>query len=134
FSLGIPKEKKCPGVWDAFRKSCRAWTEKPPEDGKVSALCQVFADHGVPWQRAFRTGLLAALNLVLFVRLWRLFDPTGVQARGWVARLLLRRPGVDAPGLGRAAHVRCGQHAAVVSVRDGPQRPKGEELACATAG
>jgi hypothetical protein len=48
-------------------------------------LCQVFADHGVPWQRAFRTGLLAGLNLVLFVLLWLLFDPSVVQARGWIA-------------------------------------------------
>jgi hypothetical protein len=90
FSLSYP-EGTYPGsglrgVWLALCKSCGAWTEKPPEDGKVSTLCQMFADHGVPWRRAFRTGLLAALNVGLFVLLWLLFDPTVVQARGWVAQ------------------------------------------------
>jgi hypothetical protein len=84
FSLGYPREPY-PGVWAGLLKSCRAWTQEPPKDGKVSTLYQVFADYGVPWQRAFRTGLLALFNLGLFQLLLWLFDPTVDQARGWIA-------------------------------------------------
>jgi len=86
FALGYAKNR-FPGVWAGLRESWRAWTEKQPEDGNVSALCQVFADHGVPWRRAFRTGLLGVINLGLIALLWFLFDPTVVQARGAVAQV-----------------------------------------------
>jgi hypothetical protein len=86
FALASPRENY-PGLWAGLRESCRAWTREPPKDGKVSTLCQVFAGHDVPWQRAFRTVLLASLNLGLFVLIWLLFDPTVVQARGWVAKV-----------------------------------------------
>jgi hypothetical protein len=56
-----------------------------PKDGKVKELCQVIAEYGVPWQRLLRMGLLAALNLGLFVLLWKLFDPLVIQPRGNVA-------------------------------------------------
>jgi hypothetical protein len=86
YSLDYPKDSNPPGVWAGLRQSCQAWTEQPPRGGNVSDLNNFFAEHGAPWQRAMRTGLLAVLNLVLFVLLWQLFDPTVVQARGGVAR------------------------------------------------
>jgi hypothetical protein len=74
------------GAWAALRESCQAWTQEPEQGPEVRKLCEQFAKYGVPWRRAYRSGLLAALNLALFVLLWRLFDPTIPQARGWIAQ------------------------------------------------
>jgi MFS family permease len=85
FSIAFPTAKY-PGFWAGLREICRTWTEPPPKDGRVTTLWQVFADHGVPWQRVFRTAVLAAPILVLYWLLFLLFDPTVVQARGWIAK------------------------------------------------
>jgi hypothetical protein len=73
------------GVIDALCKFWAAWTAEAMAANKIDELYKFFAEHGVRWRRLLRMGLLAALNLVLFVVLWRAFDPTVVQARGKVA-------------------------------------------------
>jgi hypothetical protein len=74
------------GAWAALRESCQAWTREPTKAREVRKLFEEFAEHGVPWRRTYRTGLLAALNLALFVLLWRLFDSGIPQARGLIAQ------------------------------------------------
>jgi hypothetical protein len=90
FSLAPSKREPAAGrlgaAWAAFRLGCRAWTRQPPEPADVSKLYEEFAAQGSLGSRAWRTALMAGLNLVLFVLLWWVFNPTVLQARGDIAR------------------------------------------------
>lgn len=65
--------------------SCRAWIAGAVRGTRVSRLHRKFARRGALWQRAWRTGLLAVVNLALFVAIWLTFAPNIVQARGNIA-------------------------------------------------
>ncbi len=71
--------------WSAFCASCQAWIADAPEGTDVSQLQKEFAERGAPWRRAWRSTLLAVLNLALFLGIWWAFDPTVVQTRGAIA-------------------------------------------------
>ncbi|HEY7312917.1 MAG TPA: hypothetical protein VH643_26370 [Gemmataceae bacterium] len=90
FGLAPPKDEPAVGwpgdTWAAFRLGCRAWAREPQKAAEVSKLYEEFAAQGSFGGRAWRTGLMAVINLVLFVLLWLVFNPTVLQARGDIAR------------------------------------------------
>src|SRR5262249_31488492 len=82
---GIRKEFSFPAAAEP-RGAFAAWTWHPSDKIGVCELYKEFEEHGTPGRRSWRTGLLAALSLLLFPALWLFFDPVIAQARGGIAR------------------------------------------------